>query len=131
MEPEVLTKSTLGRTLADVLSDFSDLIAKQIQLARAEIAANISNGILASGWLILGAVLFLLAGILVIEAAVFAIGSTGIELYWACLIVAAVLAALGGAMLLYAQSVARGALTPSRSIRQVENDIRAAKEHLT
>ena len=127
MAPEALAKSTLIRTLADVLGDFSDLVAKQIQLARAEISANISNGILSSIWLGLAALLFLLSGVLVLEAAVFAIASAGIALYWACLMVAAVLAAIGGGVLLYARSAARDTLTPSHSIRQMNKDISAAE----
>ena len=69
MAPETLAKSTLTRTLADVLGHFSDLVAKQIQLARAEITANISSGLLASIWLVVATLLFLLAGVLVIQAA--------------------------------------------------------------
>jgi hypothetical protein len=130
MAPETLAKSTLTRTLADVLGDFSDLVAKQIQLARAEITANISMGLLASIWLVVAAVLLLLAGVLVVEAAVFGIASTGVALHWACLMVAALLAAIGGGILLYARSVARDTLSPARSIRQVNKDILAAKEHL-
>ena len=130
MAPEALAKSTLMRTLADVLGDFSDLVAKQIQLARAEITANISSGLLASIWLVVAALLFLLAGVLVIQAAVLGIASTGIALHWACLMVAVLLAAIGGGVLLYARSVVRDRLTPSHSIRQMNKDISAAKEHL-
>jgi hypothetical protein len=130
MAPEILAKSTLTRTLADLLGDFSDLVAKQIQLARAEVTANIGSGILASIWLIAAALVLLLAGVLVIEAAVFAIASTGIALYWACLMIAALLAVVGGGILLYARSVARNKLIPARSIRQINKDIIAAKEHL-
>ena len=115
MAPEALAKSTLMRTLADVLGDFSDLVAKQIQLSRAEISANISNGILSSIWLGLAALLFLLSGVLVLEAAVFA----------------AALAAIGGGVFLYARYSARDTLTPSRSIRQMDKDISAVKEHLS
>jgi hypothetical protein len=131
MAPEALAKSTLIQTLADLLGDFSDLIAKQIQLARAEITANISNGIVSSIWLGLAAMLFLLAGVLVLEAGVFAIASAGIALYWACLMVAAALAAIGGGVFLYARSVAGDTLAPSRSIRQMNKDISAVKEHLS
>jgi hypothetical protein len=130
MPIEGTAKSTLSRTLADTLGDFSDLIAKQIQLAKAEIAANISSGLLASVWLIAAALLFLLAGLLVIEAAVFGIASLGIALHWASLIVAAALAAIGAGLLFYARSAARDALIPERSIRQIGRDISAAKEQL-
>ena|ERR1700720_2785081 len=131
MAPEALAKSTLIQTLADLLGDFSDLVAKQIQLARAEITATISNGIVSSIWLGLAAILFLLAGVLVLEAGVFAIASAGIALYWACLMVAAALAVIGGGVFLYARSATRDALTPSRSIRQMDKDISAVKEHLS
>lgn len=130
MPPEVTAKSTLSRTLADTLGDFSDLIAKQIQLAKAELTANINSRLLASVWFIAAALLFLLAALLVIEAAVFSIASMGIALHWASLIVAAALAAIGAGLLFYARSAARDALIPERSVRQISRDIIAAKEQL-
>jgi uncharacterized membrane protein len=130
MEVKVLANSTLPRAVADALSDFSELVSKEIQLAKAEIAANISSGIAASAWLIAAALLILLAGFLVVEAAVFGIASFGIALHWACLIVAAAVAAIGAGLIFYARSTSRNALTPARTIRQVNKDISAAKEQL-
>jgi hypothetical protein len=77
MEVKVLANSTLPRAVADALSDFPELVSKEIQLAKAEIAANISSGIAASAWLIAAALLILLAGFLVVEALVFGIASLG------------------------------------------------------
>ena len=130
MEAKVLANSTLPRAVVDALSDFSDLVGKQIQLAKAEIATNISSGIAASAWMIAAALLFLLAGFLVVEAVVFGIASLGIALHWACLIVAAALAAIGVGLIVYARSTSRNALTPARTIRQINKDISAAKEQL-
>ena len=61
----------------------------------------------------------------------FGITTFGIALHWSCLIVAAVLAAAGGAA--YAKGIAdaREELTPTRTIRQVKQDIATAKEQLT
>ena len=131
MVPETLGKSTLTRTLANVLTDFSDLVAKQIELGRAEISANISSAVQASLWLMGAVVLFVMAAGLLIEAAVFALASTGVALQWACLIVAAVLAVVGIGLFFYGRAAAHRGLTPARSIRQINKDISAAKEHLT
>jgi len=129
-----LRKAPLPRTLADVLGDFADLVSKQIQLARAEMAAkmaaNLSSALFASAWVIVAALLFLLAGVLLIEGAVFALASMGIALYWSCCIAAAVLAVVGAGLFMYARSAARDSLTPARSIRQINKNVHAAKEQL-
>jgi uncharacterized membrane protein YgcG len=130
MDPRALTNSTLPRAIADAVSDLSELVAKQIQLAKAEIAANISSGVAASAWAIAAALFFLFAALLIVEAAVFAIASLGIPLYWACVIVAAVLAAIGAGLIVYARSVSPNALSPARTLRQINKDITAAKEQL-
>ena len=130
MASEALGKTGLARSLADVLGDVSDLLSKQIQLAKSEIMANIGRGVRTAVWAGAAAFLFLLAAILVVEAIVFGIASAGIALHWACLIVAAVLAIIGAALLMYARSAAANALVPERSIRQVNRDISVAKEQL-
>ena len=130
MMPGALGKTVLARSLADVLSDISDLLAKQIQLAKSEIMANIGRGVRAAVWAGAAAFLFLLAAVMAIEALVFGIASTGIALHWACLLVAALLVVIGAALLLYARSAAANALVPERSIRQVNKDISVAKEQL-
>jgi Putative Actinobacterial Holin-X, holin superfamily III len=73
----------------------------------------------------------LIAGLLVVEAAVFAIASFGLALHWACLVVAAVLAAAAIAAFSYGRSAMDDDLIPKRSVRQISQDIRTAKEQLT
>ncbi len=130
MAPEALGKTGLARSLADVLADISDLLAKQIQLAKFEIMANIGRGVRAGVWAAAAAILFLLAAILVIEALVFGIASAGIAMHWACLLVAVLLAVIGAGLLIYARSAAANALVPERTIRQMNRDISVAKEQL-
>ena len=130
MASEALGKTGLARSLADVLGDVSDLLSKQIQLAKSEIMANIGRGVRTAVWAGAAAFLFLLAAILVVEAIVFGIASAGIALHWACLLVAALLVVIGAALLIYARSAGANALVPERSIRQVNRDIGVAKEQL-
>jgi Flp pilus assembly protein TadG len=130
MTPEALGKTRLARSLSDALADTADLLSKQIQLAKSEVMANIGRGVRASVWTIAAAFLFLLTAILLIEAAVFGITSAGIAVHWACLIVAAVLAAISLGLMFYSRQLMRNALVPQRSMRQVSKDISVAKEQL-
>ena len=130
MTPEALGRTRLARSLADVLADTSELFSKQIQLAKSEVMANIGRGVRAGVWTIAAALLFVLTAILLIEAAVFGIASAGIAVHWACLIVAAVLAAIGLGLIFYSRQLMRNALVPERSVRQVNKDISVAKEQL-
>src|SRR5690348_377506 len=101
MTPEALGKTRLARSLSDAVADLSDLLSKQIQLAKSEVMANIGRGVRASVWTIAAVFLFLLTTILLIEAAVFGIARAGIAVHWACLMVAAVLAAIGLGLIVY------------------------------
>jgi hypothetical protein len=130
MTPEALGRTRLARSLADVLADTSELFSKQIQLAKSEVMATIGRGVRAGVWTIAAALLFLLTAILLIEAAVFGIASAGIALHWACLMVAAVLAAIGFGLIVYSRQLMRNALVPERSVRQFNKDISVAKEQL-
>ena len=131
MAPEAIRNSTLVRTLGDVLGDLSDLVQKEIRLARAELTAKAASGVTASLWMVVAAVLGFVAALLVIEAIVFALASFGLALYWACLLVAVVLAGCGAVAFAYGRSAAHRMLVPSRGIRQINEDIRTAKEQLS
>jgi hypothetical protein len=52
-------------------------------------------------------------------------------MHWACLLIAAILAAAGAALFYHGRSLAEEDLLPSRSVRQVTRDIETAKEQLT
>jgi putative superfamily III holin-X len=131
MAHDSIRNTTLVHTLADVLGDVSDLVQKEIRLARAEIAAKLMSGVQASPWMAAAGLLSFVAALLVIEAIVFALASFGLALYWACLVVAAVLAGGGAAAFAYGRSAAREMLVPARGIRQINEDIRTAKEQLS
>ena len=131
MAHDRLRNSGLTQAFTDLLADLADLVQKELQLAKAEVTEKITSRLRASMWMVAAGLLGLIAGLLVVEAAVFAIGSFGLALYWSCLLVAAVLAAAAIAAFYYGRSVAEGDLLPKRSVRQISQDIRTAKEQLT
>jgi hypothetical protein len=128
---ESLKNSALPRALSDVVGDLADLLQKELRLARTELTEKLSLKLQGGVWIAVGAALGLCAALLVIEAAVFALASFGIALHWACLIVAAVLAAAGGGAYAKGRTDMAEDLAPVRTIHQVKQDIAAAKEQLT
>jgi VIT1/CCC1 family predicted Fe2+/Mn2+ transporter len=131
MAHEALRNSILSRTLVELLGDLSDLLTKEIRLARAEIADKLQRTVRASVWSAVAALLGLIAFFFLLEALVFALISFGLAAYWACLIVAALLAGSGAAAFAIGRSAAPQEMSPSRSIRQINADIRTAKELVT
>jgi hypothetical protein len=126
-----LQNSSLTRALTDLLADLAELVQKELQLAKTEITEKITARLRASVWMVVAGVLGMLAALLVVEAAVFAIASFGLALYWSCLLVAAVLAAGGAAAFYHGRSMAEEEFLPTRTARQISQDIKTAKEQLT
>jgi hypothetical protein len=126
-----LQNSSLTRALTDLLADLAELVQKELQLAKTEITEKITARLRASVWMVVAGVLGMVAVLLVVEAAVFAIASFGLALYWSCLLVAAVLAAGGAAAFYHGRSMAEEEFLPTRTARQISQDIKTAKEQLT
>jgi Putative Actinobacterial Holin-X, holin superfamily III len=131
MAYEQLKNSALPRALSDVVGDLADLFEKEMRLSRAEISSKLSMKIRAGAWMSIAAALGVIALLLLIEAAVFAIAAYGIPLHWACVIVAAVLGLVAAAFYAKGRADAQEDLMPTRTIHQVKQDIATAKEQLT
>ena len=128
---EHLKHSVLPRVLADVVGDLADLVQKEMRLARTELTEKLATKLRAGLWMGVAGVLGLIAFLLVIEGIVFGIATMGLALHWSCLLVAAVMAVAAGAFYALGAAKAREELTPTRTIRQVKQDIATAKEQLT
>jgi Putative Actinobacterial Holin-X, holin superfamily III len=126
-----LRNSGLIQALSDLLADLADLLRKELQLAKSEITEKIVSRLRASVWMIVAGVLGMVAALLLVEAAVFGIASFGIALHWSCLIVAVVLTAGGAAAFFQGRAAAEGELLPTRTAKQISQDIQTAKEQLT
>jgi uncharacterized membrane protein YqjE len=126
-----LRNSGVARALTDLFADLSDLLQKEIRLAKAEVMEKIASRLRAGVWMVVAVVLGLVAGLLAVQAAVFAVASFGVPLHWACLLVAAVIAAGAAAAFYHGRSVAEETFLPTRTARQISQDIETAKEQLT
>ena len=126
-----LKNQALPRALSDVVADLADLFQKEMRLAKAELSEKLSIKAWAGVWMAAAAFFALLAVILIVQAAVFAVATFGFAMHWSCLIVAAVLAAVGAAAFAKGRADAAEDLTPNRTIHQVKQDIAIAKEQLS
>jgi hypothetical protein len=131
MAHERLRNSGLAQALTDLLADLADLLRKELQLAKTEITEKIVSRLRASVWMVVAGLLGMVAALLLVEAAVFAIASFGIALHWSCLLVAAVLAAAAAVAFFQGRAAAQDELLPTRTAKQISQDIKAAKEQLT
>jgi Putative Actinobacterial Holin-X, holin superfamily III len=124
--------SSLPNAFSRVITDLADLMQKEMRLARAELSEKLSITIRAGVWMSVAAVLAILAALLVVQACVLGLsGATGIALHWSSLIVAALLAAGGGAAFAKGKADVPEKLAPDRAINQVKQDIAVAKEQFT
>jgi uncharacterized membrane protein YgcG len=131
MAHDRLWNSGLAQALTALFADLADLLQKELQLAKTEITEKITSRLRASVWMIVAGVVGMVAALLLVEAAVFAIASFGLALHWSCLLVAAVLAAGAAAAFYHGRSVAEDELLPTRTAKQISQNIKTAKEQLT
>jgi uncharacterized membrane protein YqjE len=131
MALERIKHAALSHTVANVVADLADLFQKEMRLARAELSDKITTKLQAGVWMSAAGVLALIAGLLVVQAVVVFIASYGIALHWSCLIVAGVLAAIAVMSFFKGRSDAQEELAPTRTIKQVKQDIATAKEQLS
>jgi len=129
MAHESVRDSGLVRAATDLFADLSDLIQKEIRLARAEIVHKLSLNVRGGIFMAVAGVLGFLALIFVLEGIVFAIAIAGLAVYWACFIVAAGLLAIAAGVFISGRLQAEAELAP-RTTRQLGATFRTAKEQL-
>jgi uncharacterized membrane protein YqjE len=131
MAHEALKDSVLSRTVSDLLADFTDLMQKEIRLARVEISEKVSSKLRGIVWMGAAGLLGLLVALLILEGLVFALIEWGFSPAVACLLVAAVVALVTVSLFYQARSMLAEEFLPARTARQINQDIRTAKEQLT
>ena len=129
MAHETLRESALLRAMTDLLTDFSDLVQKEMRLARAEVTKTLTDRAMAGVWMAVAGVIGLIAVLFILEGIVFAIASTGLALHCSCLIVAAALVITAAAAFMWGRSRANSDIA-ARTTRQFSETIRTAREQL-
>jgi len=129
---ETLRQSELVRGIPELLANLSDLVQKELRLGRAELNRGLLGGLRAGIWMAVAGVLGLVATVLIAEAIVFGIAALGIPLHWSSLIVAVLFGfAAGIAFFTGRRSVRTEDLAATRTVRQLNETIKATKEQLT
>ena len=113
-----------------LLSDFSDLLQKEIALAKGELSKNISDKVTGSVWMVVAGAVFMVALLTLVAGIVFLIASFGLAMHWSAFIVAAGLAVIGAITLFAGKSKMSGDTMPRRSMTQVKEDVRVVKEQM-
>jgi hypothetical protein len=131
MAHEALKESVLSRTVSDLLADFTDLMQKEIRLARTEISEKVSAKLRGMVWMGAAGLLGLMVALLLLEGIVFALIGWGFSPAISCLLVAAVIALLAVVLFYQARSMLAEDFMPARTARQINQDIRTAKEQLS
>lgn len=121
-------RSTTG-LVSDLVDQTTTLFRKEVQLLRAEASEKTSQAFAAIG-LIAGGLVLALTAINVLAAALVAgLTELGIEGGWAALIVGAVLAVIGYALVSSGiNNLKASNLTPNRTVSSVQKDIEVARE---
>ncbi|PRY93742.1 putative superfamily III holin-X [Hasllibacter halocynthiae] len=130
VHPDVAHQRTTGSLLSEAMNHVSNLVRKEVDLARAEISSNIKTAVAGIVMLVIAAVLAIV-GLNVLAAAATAAVAEGfdIDAGWAALIVG------GGILLICLILAAIGAsrlkatnLAPTRTVENVKRDAHAVKE---
>jgi hypothetical protein len=130
-----MTVSNFPRSIpeifTDVLSQFTGLIRKEGQLARAEISEKLTDLALGFGLLAGGAILLIPALVILLQAAVAGLVAANIPTGWASLIVGGI--ALVAGLILLAVAIGRLRVArpiPTKTIEQLQRDAAVARSQL-
>jgi uncharacterized membrane protein YqjE len=129
MADDSLKDTVLIRTVTNLLHDLSDLVQKEIRLARAELTQKVMGLLQQFQWMAVAGVLAFFAVFVLLEAIVFGLMAAGMPGHWACLLVACVLGAAAALAFSYGRS-AGTEMTPTRTVRQLNEAMRTGREQL-
>lgn len=117
--------------LNEVLTHVSNLVRKEVDLARTEVSENVTRAGVAIG-LLVGALVVALVALNVLAAAlVAAITAAGIPAGWSAIIVGGVLAIIAFAMVSKGlKDLKLSSLAPTRAAKNVQRDAETVKETL-
>jgi len=130
MAPDVLRQSAFAQALADALAGFSDLMKMEMRLAKAEMKEIVSARIRSAVWIGISALLGIVALSVLAQFAVLTIATFGFAMHWAALTVGLVLAVGASVAFICGRTSLEGDLVPTRTLKQLTNDLRTTKESL-
>jgi membrane protein implicated in regulation of membrane protease activity len=122
---------SISAILADLVSQFTALLRKEGQLARAEMTEKMREIAASLGLVVGGAVLLIPALVILLQAAVAGLVAAGLAVGWASLAVGGVVLLIG--LVLLAVGISRlkaQSLMPSKTIEQLQRDATLASHEI-
>src|ERR1043165_611570 len=121
---------SIAEIFTDLMTQLTTLLRKEGQLARTEMSEKISQVAVGLGLIVGGSVLLTPALVILLQAGVSALSTSKIvDEPWAPLIVGGAVLVIGLILLLVGMSRLKAdALVPSRTIQQIQSDMRVAKQ---
>jgi hypothetical protein len=126
----VSTRS-IPEILTDVVNQFSTLLSKEGQLARAELAENIAKAAAGLGLAVVGAVLLIPALTILLAAAVIALNQSGLAAPLAAVAIGGAVFIIGVILLFLGIGRLKAKqMLPSRTLHQLQRDASTAKDQM-
>jgi putative superfamily III holin-X len=126
----VSTRS-IPEILTDVVNQFSTLLSKEGQLARAELAENIAKAAAGLGLAVFGAVLLIPAVTILLAAAVIALNQYGLAAPLAAVAIGGAVFIIGVILLFLGIGRLKAKqMLPSRTLNQLQRDASTAKDQM-
>jgi uncharacterized membrane protein YqjE len=131
MQASTNSNKSLGELFSDLSSDLSNLMRKEVQLAKTEMSENISRTVKNAILLVVAAVFVVFALFALVAAAIIGLGSV-VGSYWlSALIVAAVLLLIAGALAMIGlNALKKSSLAPKETVRTLQEDVQWAKQQI-
>ena len=125
------TNRPISAIFIDLVNQFTALVRKESQLARAEISEKVDQAVRGVAFIVAGAVLLIPALVVLLGAAVFAMIDAGIDAQWAALAVGAVALVIGIVLAwVGARAFKTERLIPNRTIAHVQRSVSLARHQL-
>jgi hypothetical protein len=125
------TNRPISAIFADLVNQFTALVRKEGQLARAEISEKIDEIGIALGLVVGGAVLLIPALVILLQAAVAGLAALGLAVGWGSLIVGGVALVIGLALLAVGVNRLKAArLVPDKTLEQLQRDAAVATQQV-
>lgn len=116
---------------SDVLNQVTNLFRTEVRLARTEISEKINHALMATGFVVAGAVLLVGGLYLFLQWLVMLLVVLGLAPLWATLIVAVVTGAIGFFIVRKGiGDLSASQLVPNRTVHSLEKDAAVAKEQV-
>ena len=119
---------TLGQLVADASKDLSTIVRSEIALAKAELKRDVQAGVIGAAMFVVAGVFAFLALILLLIAAAYGLVAAGLSPWLAFLIVGGALLLIGVLLVLIGKSRLGKIKPPERTIRTSKDTMAALKQ---